>query len=344
MRLVRLGLCTVLAVCSLARSANGGCLASKPVKEPKCALVAYEQSTRVLVIPPTAHVVKAHFSNDSSQIAVLLETPDKRRFVRVWEAVNGSALGGEEIPSNPALVDTVFGIHRNELIFAEVIQFGANAGNRLSRIALGTGERIAIKDLGGWISGTVAICVEKKTVAFAIANEIRMYDENVDREIRRWPCLGHKCIAVSADGRSIAAGDNRGDIIVVDTEVEARSHRIKVSKHGIHFLAWSPNADLLVALSDDGRLSIVEVTAGRVRSTSSIAFPVACAFTRRRGEIIVLGDKGKVSLTSATDLKEITSISGENSRGLAISPDGTAWVLSDGIGACTVVTSKPQSE
>ncbi len=134
-------------------------------------------------------------------------------------------------------------------------------------------------------------------------------------------------VAFSPDGRTLAAGDDGGDVGVSDVATGRRTATLAEGSP-VESVAFSPDGRTL-AVGDGGDVGVWDVMTGRRTATLAEGNTVNSVAFSPDGSILVAGDSlGKVSIWSAANGQLFARLSESGLVGsLAFSPDGQVLAI-----------------
>ena len=155
------------------------------------------------------------------------------------------------------------------------------------------------------------------------------------------PCLGGRVtgLAVSPDGRLIAAGDREGSVHFYDHDTGEEQKALSGHLDEVTDVTFDPSGDLLASCSLDGSIRIREVkTGGDITVLSSHTGSVICLDFSPDGRLLASGGMdGFVRLWNVPAWSEqaVLKVGASSVRDLEFSPDGRWLVVgSEGEQAC----------
>ena len=115
----------------------------------------------------------------------------------------------------------------------------------------GPGEAATFSGDSGWVNG-LAMLTNGQTFISA-GTDIRFWDVRTRREngLKLSPSAGVGCIALSADGRRLAAGASDGRITIWDLASLQEVATLEGHQESVTQLAFTPDGDHLVSASKD---------------------------------------------------------------------------------------------
>ncbi len=166
---------------------------------------------------------------------------------------------------------------------------------------------------------------------------VRAWDPSTGAELWRWKnATAVQAVAVSPDGKLVAAGDTRGHVALLDASDGSLRWQVHAGAW-IYCVRFTPSGDAVVASGDDTALAVVDVADGKSRKIPIGTGGRAFALTRDgRTAIVGRGSYGDPRNVAAVDLATgaigwTGDPLGYLPRGVALSPDESVlYVLAVG--------------
>ncbi|HEY7426476.1 MAG TPA: sigma-70 family RNA polymerase sigma factor [Gemmataceae bacterium] len=177
---------------------------------------------------------------------------------------------------------------------------------------------------------------DSRTVTTAGLDEIRRWETDTGRELRRWELVPRllECLASSPDGQTLAFGDAFGTICLWQANTGRELRRLKGPKGWVLGLAFAPDGKALASASHDGTVRLWDIATGT---------ELRC-FTghERDARGVAFSPDGKTLATTAHDqtvrlwrvdtgeeLRRLKTLRLQNNA-VAISPDGRLLFVGSG--------------
>jgi WD40 repeat protein len=258
-------------------------------------------------------VSQAVFGPDSRALAVVTSEP----VLRVWDATNGEVIRSWEQLDLP--VSTVaFTADGQGLVTYDWTR-------KTSVLDLATGERHEGKEIPG--TSPLAMSADGSTLMCGAQQAVVFSDQTGEGVVRELEGLIStiECMAVTGEGRKVAAGTGKGSVIVWDAETGQRLRTDQADESYVAAVAFSPDGRRLVTGADDCTTIIWDTeTGGEVRrlqrrraGISGIALSPDASF------LAVLSWDQALHVWDTESGRHTWMVDWEGSReGIAISPDG----------------------
>ena len=224
---------------------------------------------------------------------------------------------------------------------------GASAGTSVSY------RRVPVDLPAAWRFVPIAsLAFSPSGTTLAIASEkICLWDIAAARCTASFGSASITAIAFSADGKTLAASDNSGNIYLRDVATGSQTAAFTDSgSDGAYSVAFSPDGKIVAAGDGNGRTYLWNVATGKpiVTPAGSGSKGVNSVAFSPDGKIVAAGDgNGRAYLWNVATGKPITSLADPGSKGVnsvAFSPDGKIVAAGDGNGRTylwNVATGKP---
>jgi WD40 repeat protein len=172
-----------------------------------------------------------------------------------------------------------------------------------------------------------------------------------DRKIRLWALPGRepkltidasqmvRALAISADGKHLAAGDDSGALQLFDLPAGKLAHKLSGHTDWILAVAFSPDGKQLVSGGDDGQVLLWDVAAAKKALAFSIrpapmpkgpplpAVPITAVAFRPDGKMVAAGDlAGEIHLLNPADgklIRKLQAVHASSVSHLQFHPSGT---------------------
>jgi len=239
-------------------------------------------------------------SSDGSFLAAA--GPDKK--IRVWSVKDAKLLFIEEHKAK--ILDLMFSEkgQRFESVSADgvVKSVGPLPENKTKEVQIGGCRKAKFSLNGSWL-----VCEGNDEDHQGIADVIQMETgKSWTISISEWPFPGYapSAIAISDDGRMVAAGHERGGTILFRVPQEASNHTngkhadeiARLRDHKATIIAFSHSGDLLITAEDDETVRLTDVKGERVNERARIqqSAPVTSLVIDREGRLFTGSTSGSV--------------------------------------------------
>lgn len=174
----------------------------------------------------------------------------------------------------------------------------------------------------------------KQVITACFDGTFRRWDIATGKELDRWESTGiNSAIAISRDGKIIAGGNNKGELLAWNAD-DGKEKFARLTRHGNVFsLNFSPDGKRVASANANGSVTLMNPETGaNVLTIDAHRSRVWCvSFAPKEKWLVSGGEDGQVRLWNSDTGKHIRDFEGHsrNASSVCFSPDGTTLVSAD---------------
>jgi len=228
---------------------------------------------KVRTYPIAGNVPSVALSADGKTLAAVVtsgEGDQRTGKIKLWEAVTGKQI--RELAADPKTLG-----HRARLVFAadgKTLYLGTGSGHIL-HWDLAKGETLRDWPAHSGIVADLFLRPGKNELVSAGAwdGTIRRWDSATGKALSTSDAyVGNLAVAQTPDRRVIAIGDRTGRVDLWDLSIGRAKSKLQLPEDVRRSLTFSPDSQSLLDATDDGKITIWNVTTGRpVRQITAVA-------------------------------------------------------------------------
>ncbi|HEY2840963.1 MAG TPA: WD40 repeat domain-containing protein [Pirellulales bacterium] len=277
-------------------------------------------------------------------MAAIVET-GLDRSICVWNVSNGELLAHHKhkMDSGRELCDVFFN-SRDELITEDMHGRGFDPPTRFFRRNPISGVELGKLHVAHILSAGPVLIRQARAIAIASENTVEIFDDTLIGKRRSIPCKNISSLAAAPDGKRLAIGTSRGEVLFLNLENDKLSDPIKIGKQGLWQIVWSGDGALFTTIADDGRLSTLRTDGSMQASTTDKApLPIGCAFTKDNTEMVIVGSDRNLTLLSAADHSVRATRKVDKKCYVSLSRDGKYLVIESAKGELIITSAELKS-